>query len=37
MVFDVLRHKGITGDDRDELMRWLSVAETAALSQLAKN
>ncbi|MBD4920667.1 hypothetical protein GUF71_21670 [Xanthomonas citri pv. citri] len=36
VVFDVLRHKGITGEDRDDLMRWLSVAETAALGQLAK-
>lgn len=36
VVFEVLRHRGIDGPERDELLRWLAVAEAATLSQLAK-
>lgn len=36
VVFDVLRHKNIVGEERDQLMQWLAVAEAEALSQLAR-
>lgn len=36
VVFDVLRHKGISGEDRDTLMSYLAVAEAEALRQVNK-
>lgn len=36
VVFDELRHLGITGEDRDDLLDALAIIETEAVKQLTK-
>lgn len=36
VVFDELRHRGITGEDRDDLLDALSVIEAEAIKHLTK-
>ncbi len=36
VVFDELRHRGITGEDRDDVLDALSIIESEAIKELTK-